>query len=106
LRVPDEHGTGGRAQQLALLLAQHLRGTERSALVVGTDGVDGPPPHDRAAPAGAWVDGATWDAIVAAGHDPAAALARCDAGSALQAVGALIVTGPSGINHADLTIIG
>jgi glycerate 2-kinase len=106
LRLPAQHGVGGRAQQLALVLARWLRGTERSALVVGTDGVDGPPPPDRPAPAGAWVDGTTWDAIAAAGCDPAAALAACDAGTALAAVGALVVIGPSGINHADLVILG
>jgi len=106
LRLPTDHGTGGRAQQLALVLARWLRGTARGALVVGTDGIDGPPPAGRPAPAGAWVDGTTWDAITAAGRDPAAALATCDAGPALAAVGALVVTGPSGINHADLVIIG
>jgi glycerate 2-kinase len=106
LRLPARHGTGGRAQQLALVLARWLRGTARSALVVGTDGVDGPPPPDRPAPAGAWVDGTTWDAIAAAGCDPAAALARCDAGPALDAADALVVTGPTGINHADLVILG
>jgi len=106
LRLPTDHGTGGRAQQLALVLARWLRGTARGALVVGTDGIDGPPPAGRPAPAGAWVDGTTWDAITAAGRDPAAALATCDAGPALAAAGALVVTGPSGINHADLVIIG
>jgi hydroxypyruvate reductase len=106
LRVPAVHGTGGRAQQLALVLARWLRGAPRSAFVVGSDGVDGPAPRDRPAPAGAWVDGTTWDAIAAAGLDPADALARCDAGSALAAVGALVVTGPTGINHADLVILG
>jgi glycerate 2-kinase len=106
LRVPAVHGMGGRAQQLALVLARELRGTTRTALVIGTDGIDGPPPPDRPAPAGAWVDGTTWEAISAAGRDPAAALARCDAGTALAAIGALIVTGPSGINHADLVILG
>jgi glycerate 2-kinase len=106
LRVPTPHGVGGRAQQLALVLARWLRGGSQSALVVGTDGIDGPPPPDRPSPAGAWVDGTTWDAIAAAGLDPAAALAACDAGTALDAVGALVVTGPSGINHADLVIVG
>jgi glycerate 2-kinase len=105
LRVPAVHGDGGRAQQLALVLARELRGTERSALVVGTDGVDGPPPAGRPSPAGAWVDGATWDAIAAAGLDPAAALERCDAGTALAAVRALVVTGATGVNHADLVIV-
>lgn len=105
VRLPPGHGAGGRAQQLALLLARAFRGTARSALVAGTDGIDGPPPPGRPTPAGAWVDGATWDAIAAAGIDPAAALAACDAGTALAAAGALIVTGPSGINHADLILV-
>jgi glycerate 2-kinase len=106
LRVPEDHGEGGRAQQLALELAKRLRGIDRSALVIGSDGIDGPPPRDRPAPAGAFVDGTTWDAIRARGLDPDAALARCDAGTALDAVGALVVTGPTGINHADLVIVG
>jgi glycerate 2-kinase len=103
LRVPDNHGDGGRAQQLALELARRLRGTARSAFVAGSDGVDGPSPR---AAAGAYVDGATWDAIGAANLDPDAALRRCDAGTALAAVGALVVTGPTGINHADVVIVG
>lgn len=105
LRVAADHGDGGRAQQLALELATRFRGTPRAALVAGTDGIDGPAPRDRAAPAGAFVDGTTWDAIVRAGIDPERALARCDAGTALDAAGALVVTGPTGINHADLVIV-
>ena len=106
VQLPPDHGAGGRAQQLALILARSLRGTTHGAFVVGTDGIDGPPPPDRPSPAGAWVDGATWDAIAAAGIDPTRALAACDAGTALAAVGALAVTGPTGINHADLVVIG
>ena len=106
LRVPDAHGEGGRAQQLALELARRLAGTPRCALVVGSDGIDGPPPAARPAPAGAFVDGGTWDAIVATGLDPFAALGRCDAGTALAAVGSLVITGATGINHADLVIVG
>ena len=103
VRVPDDHGTGGRAQQLALELAKRLRGTARSAFVAGSDGIDGP---DRRGAAGAYVDGTTWDAIVTAKLDPDAALRRCDAGTVLDAVGALFITGPTGINHADVVIIG
>lgn len=106
VRVPADHGEGGRAQQLALELAGRLRGSGRSALVAGSDGIDGPAPRGRPAPAGAYVDGASWEAIVAAGIDPARALERCDAGTALAAVGALVVTGPTGINHADVVILG
>lgn len=104
--LPADAGVGGRAQQLALELAAALRATRLAALVVGTDGIDGPPPPGRPSPAGAYVDGETWDAIAAAGVDPAAARRRCDAGPALAAAGALVVTGPSGINHADLVLLG
>jgi hydroxypyruvate reductase len=106
LRLPPDHGEGGRAQQLALELARLLAGTERCALVVGSDGIDGPAPAGRPAPAGAYVDGKTWDAIAKAGIDPNAALAHCNAGPALAAVGALVITGPTGINHADLVVLG
>ena len=106
VRVPEDHGIGGRAQQLALLLAQRLRGSDRSAFVAGSDGVDGPPPPHRPPPAGAFIDASTWDAIIGAGIDPLRALERCDAGTALHAVGALFVPGPTGINHADIAIVG
>ncbi len=106
VQLPPDHGDGGRAQQLALELAWRLRGTQRSALVAGSDGIDGPPPRGRPAPAGAFVDGTTWGAIFAAGVDPDRALVRRDAGTALAAAGALFITGPTGINHADVVIIG
>lgn len=99
LRLPAQPGQGGRAQQLALELARHYRGTSHTALVAGTDGRDGP-----GSAAGAVVDGATWDRLRAAGVDPDAALARCDAGAALDRIGALLVTGPTGVNHADIVI--
>ena len=103
VRVPEDAGSGGRAQQLALELARRLRGSARSAFVAGSDGIDGPAARGAA---GAYVDGTTWDAVIAAGIDPDAALRRCDAGTALDAVGALVVTGPTGINHADVAIVG
>jgi hydroxypyruvate reductase len=106
VRLPPDHGVGGRAQQLALHLARRFRGGDRAALVAGTDGIDGPAPPGWPAPAGAYVDGATWNAIARAGIDPERALERCDAGTALQAIGALFVTGPTGINHADVAIVG
>lgn len=101
VHVPADHGEGGRAQQLALELAQRLRGTDRAAFIAGSDGIDGP---TRAA--GAFVDGSTWDAITAAGIDGEEALRRCDAGRALDAVGALVISGPTGINFGDVMIVG
>jgi hydroxypyruvate reductase len=101
VHVPEGHGEGGRAQQLALELAQRLRGSDRVAFIAGSDGIDGP---TRAA--GAFVDGSTWDAIHAAGIDAEDALRRCDAGRVLDAVGALVISGPTGINFGDVMIVG
>ena len=103
--LPATAGDGGRAQHSALLLAVRIRGRCWTALVAGSDGMDGPPPLTRAAPAGAIVDGQTYDAVVAAGLDPLDALARADAGAALAAAGALFVTGPTGINAGDVMVI-
>lgn len=104
-RIPAQHGHGGRAQHVALAFAKRLRGGNRVAFAAGSDGIDGPPPRDRPSPAGAFVDGATWDALVSAGVDADGALARFDAGTALATVGALVITGPTGINHADVVVI-
>ena len=97
--LPDNPGTGGRAHQLALLLARQVRGSGTVILVAGSDGMDG-----NTGAAGAVVDGGTWDAISARGLDPSAHLTACDAGTALAAVGAQIVTGPTGVNHCDLVL--
>jgi glycerate 2-kinase len=87
-------GLGGRAQHVALLVAQQIAGLPGVAvLAAGSDGIDG-----NTTAAGAVVDGATW---AAAGADPAAALARCDAHRALDEADALLVTGRTGVNHAD-----
>jgi hydroxypyruvate reductase len=106
VRLPAAPGAGGRAQQLALELARRWRGEDAWALVVGTDGVDGVAPPGAPAVAGAFVDGATWDAIRAAGGDPDAACRGCAAYPALALVGGHVVLGPTGVNHADLVIAG
>jgi glycerate 2-kinase len=97
--LPERPGVGGRAHQLALLLAGELRGTSATVLVAGSDGMDG-----NSGAAGAVVDGTTWDAIAARGLDPAAHLAACNAATALGVVGAQILTGPTGVNHCDLVL--
>lgn len=97
--LPATPGVGGRAHQLALLLAREVRGSRAVILVAGSDGMDG-----NTGAAGAVVDGGTWDAISARGLDPAAHLAACDAGTALAAIGAQILTGPTGVNHCDLVL--
>jgi hydroxypyruvate reductase len=98
VRLPPHHGRGGRAQQLALHLAGRLPGLAR-ILVAGTDGRDGPTDA-----AGAVVDQDTDNAIRRAGVDPDLAIVTCDAYPALDAVDALLRTGPTGTNVADLVI--
>ncbi|ACY15032.1 MOFRL domain protein [Haliangium ochraceum DSM 14365] len=108
LALPPEPGIGGRAQQLALRLAGALeRAAQRgqaagrvSALIAGSDGIDGNSPA-----AGAVVDAFTWRAIRARGRDPEAALRACDAHPALEAVGATVRPGATGVNHADLFLM-
>jgi hydroxypyruvate reductase len=100
--LPADHGTGGRNQQLALASAELLAdvvGPAAALLAFGTDGRDGPTDA-----AGALVTNETWKAIGGAGIDATSALARCDAYHALDAAGALLRTGPTGTNVADIVI--
>ncbi|MEO8227488.1 MAG: DUF4147 domain-containing protein [Gemmatimonadota bacterium] len=93
-------GTGGRSQELALAAARALRAHDgMSLLAAGTDGCDGPTDA-----AGAVVDGATWDAIMHAGRDPARDLERHNSYAALDAAGSLLRTGLTGTNVADIVI--
>lgn len=102
--VPEPRPQGGRCQELALAAAQVLGEAGEAArgitlLAAGTDGRDGPTDA-----AGAWVDAHTWDAIRDAGRDPGAALASHESYGALAAAGALLHTGPTGTNVADVVI--
>ncbi|MEX0757573.1 MAG: DUF4147 domain-containing protein [Acidimicrobiia bacterium] len=97
--VVEGDGSGGRNQHGALAAAIAIEGTATVFATIGTDGVDGPTDA-----AGAVVDGATAAGIRAAGLDPARALATCDSHPALDAVGSLIRTGPTGTNVADVWV--
>ncbi len=95
-------GLGGRNQELALRVAK--LGAERLSgdwlfLSGGTDGRDGPTDA-----AGGIATPATWDAIKAAGLDPDALLANNDSYAALKAAGALLMTGGTGTNVADVQV--
>lgn len=94
-------GKGGRNQELALAASLGLRGMADVALLaLATDGTDGPTDA-----AGAVVDGTTAQAMKEQGLDVPAALANNDAYPALDAVGALLRTGPTGTNVNDLLVL-
>ncbi len=93
-------GLGGRNQELALAAASYLDGIPNAALIsVGSDGTDGPTDA-----AGGYVDGDSFRELGAAGMDWNAMLMNHDSYHALQAIGGLIFTGPTGTNVNDLTV--
>lgn len=104
VRVPADHGVGGRNQQTVLAALDAVRGLSGEwpeGLVIasiGTDGEDGP--TDAA--------GGVIDAAVAAAIDTVGlttALTRCDTYPLLAEAGGLVRTGPTGTNVADVRIV-
>ena len=95
------HGLGGRNQEIALAAAPLLDGVKDAAVFsVGSDGTDGPTDA-----AGGYCDGETMAALRAKGIDVTAVLADNDAYHALKECGGLIITGPTGTNVNDLTVL-
>ncbi|HJB41447.1 MAG TPA: glycerate kinase [Candidatus Gemmiger avicola] len=92
-------GLGGRNQELALAAAPGLAGLDAAVCSVGSDGTDGPTDA-----AGGYVDGDTLAALEEKGLPVPSVLADNDAYHALQAVGGLIVTGPTGTNVNDVAV--
>lgn len=98
--LPQAHGRGGRNTHLALAAALQLRAHEPlHILAAGTDGSDGPTTD-----AGALVDAGTVERAELAGCDAARALRDFDSGTALEAAGDLVHTGPTGTNVGDILI--
>lgn len=95
------HGKGGRNQELALAAAPGIAGMEGAAVFsLGSDGTDGPTDA-----AGGYVDGSTAQALKDQGIDIFQVLQDNDAYHALQAVGGLILTGPTGTNVNDVSVL-
>ncbi len=93
-------GKGGRNQELALSAASIIDGIPGCALFsVGSDGTDGPTDA-----AGGYVDYETAGALKAMGVDIFDVLRQNDAYHALQKVGGLIITGPTGTNVNDVAV--
>ena len=94
-------GRGGRNQELALAAADTIAGLSNAAVFsIGSDGTDGPTDA-----AGGYVDGGTAAALARAEKSAATALAENDAYPALNSVGGLIMTGPTGTNVNDVAVV-
>jgi glycerate 2-kinase len=94
-------GRGGRNAEFLLAFAIAIEGMEGiSALAADTDGIDGSEDN-----AGAYADGTTALRLRRAGIDPLAALVGNDAWGAFNAIGDLVVTGPTGTNVNDFRAI-
>ena len=95
------NGKGGRNAEFLLAFALAIDGIDGiCALAADTDGIDGSEDN-----AGAYADGTSAARMRAAGIDPRQALASNDAWTAFNAVGDLLVTGPTGTNVNDFRAI-
>ena len=95
-------GRGGRNQELALSSIETLARCSRPTVLAAfaTDGKDG-----RSNASGGMVDDATARRATARDVSIREALDRNDSTPALERLGGLIVTGPTGTNVADVTVI-
>lgn len=93
-------GLGGRNQEIALAAAGGIAGLPAAVFSVGSDGTDGPTDA-----AGGYADGDTLSKLAAKGLDPKKVLLDNDAYHALEAVEGLIVTGPTGTNVNDISVV-
>ena len=94
-------GKGGRNQEIALGAAEGIRGLENVVIFsVSSDGSDGPTDA-----AGGIVDGGTAQRLERMGIPCEEALRENDSYHALQKVDGLIMTGATGTNVNDITVI-
>jgi len=98
-------GRGGPNQEYALALAIALQGMPAvAALAADTDGTDGGS-GSASDPAGALIDGESGARARARGLDPAAFLADNNSGAFFEALGDLLVPGPTLTNVNDFRAI-
>ncbi len=94
-------GKGGRNQEIALSAAAGIDGLDGVAVFsLGSDGTDGPTDA-----AGGWVDGNTAATLRAKGIGIFDVLKNNDAYNALKASGGLVITGPTGTNVNDVSVL-
>ncbi len=94
-------GKGGRNQEIALGAAEGIAGMHGTAVFsFGSDGTDGPTDA-----AGGYCDGETARLLREKGMPAGTALQDNDAYAALSLCGGLLVTGPTGTNVNDLSVL-
>jgi len=94
-------GEGGRNQELALAAAKGIDGLDNVLLFsLGSDGTDGPTDA-----AGGVADGETINKLKNKGLDIDKILADNDSYNGLKAIDSLIITGPTGTNINDVTVL-
>jgi glycerate-2-kinase len=94
-------GLGGRNQEFALAAAIDIADLKDIVMLsCGTDGTDGPTDA-----AGALADGKTIARARSAGLDARTFLARNDSYRFFERLSALVKTGPTGTNVADVRIL-
>ena len=94
-------GKGGRNQEMALAAAQQIAGLKGVAvLALGSDGTDGPTDA-----AGGVVDGESRALLEAQGLRIPAILDENDAYECLKACDGLLITGPTGTNVNDVSLV-
>ncbi|MCL2765127.1 MAG: glycerate kinase [Treponema sp.] len=99
--LKNKEGKGGRNQELALAAAEGISGIDKLLIFsVGSDGTDGPTDA-----AGGIVDGATYQRLNEKGLNFHDILNNNDSYNGLAAVDALVITGPTGTNVNDITVI-
>ena len=95
------HGLGGRNQEIALSAAAGIAGLKDTAVFsVGSDGTDGPTDA-----AGGYADNETAAVLKAQGIEIYDVLQDNDAYHALKKTDGLIMTGPTGTNVNDLSVL-
>lgn len=95
------NGKGGRNQELALSSAIGISGLNNVAIFsIGSDGTDGPTDA-----AGGYVDNNTMNVLNEKGIDVFKILENNDTYHGLQACDGLIITGPTGTNVNDLSVL-
>ena len=94
-------GKGGRNQEIALSGAIEIRDMDNVCIFsVGSDGTDGPTDA-----AGGFADGYTYELIAKHCVSPEALLDDNNAYNALMLANGLIMTGPTGTNVNDISVL-